>query len=189
MKRIAGFLSLIAFCSGVQTFAADIPPIQTGTDQSIVASAANNIFFANIFRVGSYAYQVVSLDSKLNGDMNTTTMVLVAEKGIGGLAGYDMAFQYTPSERFTSLNSARIVHNEIELSLFTTDGKNVNKYIHYDPQTKTLKESDKIFVPRKIVHSEGKAYTECTDAAEQKQRYKKRQVCVNQQGEFYYLAD
>ena len=39
------------------------------------------------------------------------------------------------------------------------------------------------------VHSNGKAYTECVDAHEQRQKVNVRNACVNSAGEFYYLAD
>lgn len=45
------------------------------------------------------------------------------------------------------------------------------------------------FKPKHLVHSVGKAYTECQDAAEQEQKFNKRKVCVNADGDYYYLAN
>lgn len=43
--------------------------------------------------------------------------------------------------------------------------------------------------PRTLVHSSGKAYTECQDEAELQVGFKDRQACVNQRGEYYFLAE
>jgi hypothetical protein len=45
------------------------------------------------------------------------------------------------------------------------------------------------FVPTKQIHSVGKALTECTDRSERQIGFHSRQACVNQRGEFYYLAN
>lgn len=45
------------------------------------------------------------------------------------------------------------------------------------------------FRPRYEVHSSGKAYTECQDQDEQQIGYMGRQACVNEKGDFYFLAD
>lgn len=46
-----------------------------------------------------------------------------------------------------------------------------------------------IFTPVTLIHSNGKAYTECQDRAEQQQSLQGRQVCVNSNGDYYFLAD
>jgi hypothetical protein len=45
------------------------------------------------------------------------------------------------------------------------------------------------FVPKNLVHSNGKAFTECQDPAEQQQDFQGRQICVNAQGDYYFIAD
>lgn len=45
------------------------------------------------------------------------------------------------------------------------------------------------FRPVKIIHSNGKAYTECLEQDEQEIGFRARRACVNKAGEYYYLAD
>lgn len=45
------------------------------------------------------------------------------------------------------------------------------------------------FRPRKQIHSNGKAYTECLDQDELEIGFRARRACVNQKGDYYFLAD
>lgn len=169
---------------------ADVGPVAAGSKEEAVANVAGSIFTVKNLNLNGWAYKIVSMDSQLNGDLNSTTMVLVGQKEVGGLAGFESAFQLSPIGNRRSLSSIKVVNNEIELT-FTDDmaKPTLVTYVHYDPTSKILKESAKVYVPKHLVHSVGKAYTECTDASEQQQPRGKRQICVNAAGDFYYLAD
>lgn len=43
--------------------------------------------------------------------------------------------------------------------------------------------------PVNIVHSNGKAYTECLEQDEREIGFRNRRACVNRQGEYYFIAD
>lgn len=51
------------------------------------------------------------------------------------------------------------------------------------------KSLDQEYRPSKLIHSSGKAYTECQGQDEIPAGYKGRQVCINRSGEYYFLAN
>ena len=115
---------------------ADIKPIQPDSEE---ANVADGIFSVTNLELGKYAYKIVAMDSKLNGDTSVTTILLVGEGSVGGEAGYDVAFQLTPSENGYALDSASIEKGEIALT-FRIDGGRIKKFVHYDATSGTLKE-------------------------------------------------
>jgi hypothetical protein len=81
------------------------------------------------------------MDSKLNGDVTGTTILLVRRGFVGGEAGYDAAFLLTPNEDAGNLRSARIENGEIALRLSNrSTGGTIKKFVHYDASSGTLKE-------------------------------------------------
>ena len=131
-------IALIAI-SGVAAMA-DVSAIAPGTKEEGVANVASQIFSVTNLKIGKYAYQIVAMDSELNGDINTTTVVLVGEGGVGGAAGYEAAFQLSPTADLQNMKSARVENGKIALTFYNLDGKLVKKTYQYDPKTKTLKE-------------------------------------------------
>jgi hypothetical protein len=189
MKLHALVLGLVAFLLGFSALA-DVSPIQSGTKEDDVSITAMNINSVYNFMAKEIAYKVVSLESELNSDTNGTTIVLAGVGGVGGEVGADASFLVGPTPKNFYLVSARIVQNEIELTFGDLDLKRSKTLYHYDAKTKTLVESAGLFAPKKIVHANGKSFTECTDAHEQLQKFKSgRFACVNKAGEFYFLAN
>lgn len=133
-KFILTMLSVLIGCCAH----ADVPAISPGSQQEGIANVANSIFSVSYLHVGKYAYQIVSMDSKLNGDLALTTIVLVGENEVGGEAGYEAAFQLTPTKDLRSLDSAKVTGPEISFTFDKMDGTKTIKTMHYDPKTKTL---------------------------------------------------
>jgi hypothetical protein len=137
LTEIALFASILVPGASVM---ADIQPIQAETDQYEVVVLANSIYSVTDLKLGEFAYRIVALDSKFNGDLTETTILLVNRGVVGGEAGYDVAFMLTPSDDAGSLRSARIEHGEIALTLIDRKGGTIKKFVQYDPISKTLKE-------------------------------------------------
>lgn len=131
---------LFAFISiSVISVKADVQPIQPDSEEAKVANVAGGIFSVTNLELGKYAYKIVAMDSKLNGDTSVTTILLVGEGSVGGEAGYDSAFQLTPSEDGYALDSASIEKGEIALT-FRAGGGTIKKFVHYDATSRMLKE-------------------------------------------------
>jgi hypothetical protein len=56
-----------------------------------------------------------------------------------GAAGYDAAFQITPSSKFQTLKSVTIENGKMKLELYGTDRMVVKAFVAYDAGTKMLK--------------------------------------------------
>jgi len=185
--RIVSYM-LVSLSAGLAL--ADVPPISPGSKAEAMANVANEIISVTKLKARDLSYQVVSMvDSAYNSDANVSTIVLVGEKGVGGAAGYESAFALSPTEELRSLKSARLVQRELELTFYDQDGLLVTRIAHYFPRSKTLIESSAVFKPSHLVSSNGKAYTECLEAREQSQLFKRREICVNGSGDYYYLAN
>jgi hypothetical protein len=124
----------------VMNAVAEIPSIPKNTQAETVANTANDIFSVQHFKIGIYAYKVVQMDSILNGDISTTTMVLVGENGVGGLAGYAAAFQLSPTEARNSLSKAKVSGGKLELTFSDLLGVKTKVRVLYNPATQTLTE-------------------------------------------------
>lgn len=120
---------------------ADLPAVQSGTAEDGIAAAANDVFWEKTVEIGKYAYKVVAMDTHLNGDIGATTVVLVGEKAVGGLAGYDSAFILSPSSDAIYVTKVREKKGYLEItSVKPNDPQSkVTKKYKYDPATKTLK--------------------------------------------------
>jgi len=141
MKSIyAALLGLVATTSMFAS--ADLKPVEEKSTAGEVAIQASEIRSVRDFKIGKYAYKVVYMDSRLNGDISTTTMLIVGEGGVGGEAGFEAAFQITPTENaeIIGMRSLRIVRGKLVFTLIGGDMKDVRKVYKYDPKTKTLKE-------------------------------------------------
>jgi hypothetical protein len=140
MKLAQGLLFAFISVSGISVMA-DVQPIKPNTEQSKVAALANDIFSVTNLKLGKYAYKIVDMDSKLNGDLTATTIILVGEGGVGGLAGYEASFQLSPTDDIRALISASIENGEIALTFSSRiDGGTIMKFVHYDATSGTLKE-------------------------------------------------
>jgi hypothetical protein len=117
---------------------ADIQSIKPNSKEEKVAFIAEKIFSVTDLKLGEDAYTIVEMDSKLNGDTNETTILLV---GQGGMAGYDATFLLTPVGDARALKSARIENGEIALTFYNVNGgTTIKKFVHYDATSRTLKE-------------------------------------------------
>lgn len=83
MKFTHMALCALVSMAGFSTMA-DVNPVKPGSSEESVANRANNIFSVTHIKLGKYAYQIVALDSELNGDTNMTVMVMVGEGDVGG---------------------------------------------------------------------------------------------------------
>jgi len=137
MKSIKLALVTLAAVAGVQAFA-DVTAIQPGSREEGVANVASQIQSVTSLKIGTTAYQIVSMDSELNGDTTMTTIVLVGDQGVGGEAGYDAAFQLSPTADLRNMKSATKNGNNVDMVFYNQDGKLVKTSYHYDAATKTL---------------------------------------------------
>lgn len=151
-KLMFGSLALAAVIVTADSKADTLKPIEKGGKQEAAADAAQNINSVQTFKIGTKELQLVSLESKLNGDLNATTMLLVGEKGVGGLVGYDSAFLLGPTETRSVLSKARQVGNDLQLSFLTLDGKMRTFKTTYDVASGSLKIGDQTL---KKVEDEG----------------------------------
>jgi hypothetical protein len=119
---------------------ADFTSLPDGGPAQDAVNVANDVFSVTSLRLGKYVFKIVSMDSALNGDINSTTIVLVGENGVGGLAGYHASFQLSPSETRHNLIGTTIKNGKIELTFSSFDGPDVTVRFTYDPKTKTLVE-------------------------------------------------
>lgn len=135
---------LILIAASVFSFTAfaDLKPMATQGQEADVAAVAASIFSVKNFQIGKYAFKVTEMDSALNGDVQTTTILTVGEGGVGGAAGYDAAFLITPSQTPEILATKRVnvVKDVIVFTLIGGDGKDLVKKYRYDAKTTTLKE-------------------------------------------------
>ncbi len=129
-------MSVVLLFSG-SAMAQSLKPVTPGTLAEEIADTANDIF--NVFNVnaGDYEYKIVSMDSPLNGDISTTTMVLVGES-VGGPAGYEAAFVLTPHDQITSVHGASRSGNGVSLKVLDSSFNSKNIRIKYDPVARAL---------------------------------------------------
>ena len=133
-------LGLGLFLNTLNVQAADIQPIAPGTEASNLADTANRIFMVKNLRTKTKAYRIVAMDSVLNGSSGNTGLILVGDE-VGSEAGYEAAFQLTPTEQYSSIVDARVVGNELEVT-FSVMGnykKTVKKRVSFDSKSNTLK--------------------------------------------------
>ncbi len=117
-------------------FAAE-SPIKEGTPASDIAGQANQIFKVFNLRAGDEAYKIVEMDTRLNGDLNSTIVVLVGTD-VGGAAGYEEAYQIGPN-LLSTLRDARVQGDRIVVSGgdgITGNVKTIS--IKFDPASKML---------------------------------------------------
>ncbi len=124
--------------SCLNAVAADLKPVVMGTKEADVAIRANDVFSVKHLKLGGKTYKFVSLSSVLNGDVSSTTILLVGDE-VGGEAGFEDAFVLSPAGEINSLKSARVVGKEVEVVLYQFTGKPVKKMLRYDAVAKTLK--------------------------------------------------
>jgi hypothetical protein len=140
MKLTLIVLFAVIYVSGIPV-RADIQSIKPNSKEEKVATIANDIFSVTDLKLGKYAYKIVTMNSKLNGDTTQTTILLVGEGDVGGEAAYDAAFQLTPVGDAGALRSARIENGEIALTFYNrATGGTIEKFVHYDATSRTLKE-------------------------------------------------
>lgn len=97
MKFALVMLSAVSFASVAFAAPANLPAIQENTPAMEVAYVANSIHSVKFVNIGKTAYQIVQMDSGLNGDLSSTILILVGEQAVGGNAGFDQAFQVGPN--------------------------------------------------------------------------------------------
>lgn len=120
---------------------ADVAAMPYG-DQT--AEFAAGIFDLKILKVDNLVYKIVELDSNLNHDLDSTTVVIVGEYAVGGAAGFDEAFQITPVGNYSVLiGTPEVVGKTIKLTLGDLEGKKYVVYYKYDRASKKLIEVKK----------------------------------------------
>lgn len=97
MKFALVMLSALSFASVALAAPANLPAIQENTQAMEVATVANSIHDVTFLRIGKIAYQIVQMDSGLNGDLSSTILIMVGEQAVGGNAGFEHAFQVGPN--------------------------------------------------------------------------------------------
>ncbi|MBS1985010.1 MAG: hypothetical protein JST16_12645 [Bdellovibrionales bacterium] len=112
-SKIALAFSILASASA---FA--LAPLKEGSKAMDMANVANRIFQVHTLRTDGAVYKVVEMDSILNGDLNSTVIVLVGEQEVGGAAAFEAAYQVGP-EPINRLVDARVVGDHIELKGYT----------------------------------------------------------------------
>jgi hypothetical protein len=141
MKTFSVFaLGLGVFLNSMNVQAADVKPIEPGTEAEGVAQVASSINSVFNLRTKTKAYKIVTLNSALNGSYGSTGIVMVGDD-VGGEAGYEAAFQLTPTEEVTGIRSARVVGNEIEVKFSVPSDykKTLTKRISFDTKANVLK--------------------------------------------------
>ena len=140
MKKISLGLILIASCLPALSARADVAGVVAGTEAYGVANDASAITKVVSFKIGTREYRIVSLDSKLNGDVTMTTILFVGEDnmGVGGAAGYEAAFVLSPTDTAGSFKAVAVVKNQITVSMYSLEGKVIVAKYSYDPARKLL---------------------------------------------------
>jgi len=140
MKLTLIVLFALIYVSGIPV-RADLPSIKPNSEEEKVAIIANAIFSVTDLKLGKYAYKIVAMDSKLNGDTTETTILLVAEGAFSAESDYEAAFRLTPVGDAGALRSARIENGEIALTFSNhATGGTIKKFVHYDATSRMLKE-------------------------------------------------
>lgn len=133
---VASLTSLTAF--------ADLKPIQSGTKADEIASTANGVFNVKQIGSGNLQYKLVTMDTVLNGDVGTTSILLTGEE-VGGEAGYDSAFLLSPrgedSLSVMSVSNIEPAANGVKVTYSDGEGATKSQVVKFDGKTKTLKES------------------------------------------------
>lgn len=109
-------------------------------DMDDLAMKANDVFSVTNLKIGDTAFKIVSMDTRANGDLSATTMVLVGENGVGGAAGYEGAFLVGPEESRNSLKSAKRQGGVLVLTFYNFDGGTTKLRLRYDKANNTLVE-------------------------------------------------
>ncbi|MBC7691603.1 MAG: hypothetical protein H7222_07520 [Methylotenera sp.] len=141
MKIVSMLLITIAVSmTSVSAFADNLKAITPGSRSATVAQSASLVNSVQNFMINDYAYKLVNMDSELNGDTSSTTILMVGANGVGGAAGYDAAFQITPNGTDFSFKSAKQEGDTIEVKLYSSTGEGtlITKVLKYDPATQTL---------------------------------------------------
>lgn len=137
MKAILG----IVFAASFSMLAhADIKPVSLKSTKGRIAIQASNVFSVSYHDIGDDAYKVVSMDSRLNGDLSATGFIIVGEKAVGGAAGFDHAFLMTPKDEWLSISNATVVNGALQVEYFKLDGTTDKRSYAYDRTKKVLVE-------------------------------------------------
>lgn len=139
MKTSQFIVAVSLIFAGI-TAQADYKAVASGSPADRVAQVANSILKVYTLELGDYVYQIVSMDSELNSDIGLTTMIMVGQGGVGGQAGYEAAFQVTPTGDLKVLDSAKVTDGKIELGFLDSNNQHVVQRVQYDPRNRTLKE-------------------------------------------------
>ena len=81
----------------------------------------------------------MTMDSALNGDVNSTTILMVGDGEVGGAAGFTAAFVLTPNDQFQFLKSAKLVNGQIALELVDGNAVTLKKVVAYDSAKNILR--------------------------------------------------
>ncbi len=121
---------------------AEVKGVVPGTEAYGVANDASAISRVVNFKIGTRDYKIVSLDSKLNGDVTMTTLLFVGEEnmGVGGAAGYEAAFVLSPTEMVGSFKSVAVLRGQISVTMYSVEGKVIQANYSYDSKNKNLVE-------------------------------------------------
>ena len=134
MKAILIAISIFS----LNALAADIQPVTQKSRPAELSDTVANIFWVKNLDIGNYAYKVVALDSELNGDTTTTVFVIVGEGGVGGGAGYDKAFQISPTEEIAWVRKVSVIKGALRLNYVRPDGTKGRASYIYDAAKQVL---------------------------------------------------
>lgn len=138
MKTTSTMTGLLIAFTGISA-AADIAAIDPNTPAEKAANEASQIFEVQNFKVGQYAFKLVRMDSRLNGDLSTTSIVLVGDGAVGGAAGYDAAFLLTPAEKRKTVKSLKVEKDGFVITFYDFNGPSTQTVrFTYDPKTRVL---------------------------------------------------
>ncbi len=134
--------AIITALTSLSAFA-DLSPISATSKAQPIADQANAIFSVTNVRSGTQAYKLVTMDTVLNGDVGTTSVLLTGQD-VGGEAGYDAAFLLSPRSDSTTdamgISGLVATANGVEITYSDSNGLSKKRTASYDAKAKILKE-------------------------------------------------
>ena len=139
ISKLALNTALLASLASLTAFA-DLKPIAENSKTMEFAQQASDTFMVKQIRSGNYSYKLVTLNTSLNGDSGTTSILLTGNE-VGSEAGFESSFLLTPRESINSASDIIQTTNGVELTYLDAEGKTIKQAVKYDSKSKTLKEA------------------------------------------------
>lgn len=159
-------LSILVLLLTAASAHADLKPIGQSSKWFKYVSIANDVSNVKQVKAGDKTYRLVTMDTPLNGDVASTSILLVGDE-VGSDAGYDAGFVLSPRPMKDGSNELNVVTdispraNGVELKAYTPYGDAASRTVVYDAKAGVLKES-KLVVNKSCAGNDQAAIYACT---------------------------